>query len=346
MIKRPKSLDFDALMLIAEGHAAFQLLWAGTQLKVFDALAESPGSTLDEVATEIGIDLQPARVLLVGLASIGLVKVASGRFTLPELARRHLVTDAEESIIPILGWQHHIVYKGLIDFVDALRENRNVGLERFPGPGNTLYERLTGDVVLETVFQDAMSSLSRQANQRLIEMLDLSGLSHIMDVGGGDGTNAIALVENNPGLKATVFDSASVCGIATANISRRGLSDRIDTLVGNLFDTPYPAGLDAIIYCHMFTIYSPEKNRRILKKTADALPIGGKVIIFNMMGNDDDDGPISTALGSPYFQAIATGEGMLYSWRDYETWLRDAGFKGFERIENLPMDHGAFVATK
>ena len=346
MTKRPKKIDFDTLMLITEGHAAFQLLWAGTQLGVFDLLADRPGSTLHEVATGIGIDVQPARILLTGLASVGLVDAVSGSYTLPDLVRTHLVTDSEQSIVPILGWQHHIVYKGLVDFVDSLRENRNVGLRHFPGQGETLYQRLTNDTFLEKVFQDAMSNLSKQANRRLVEVLDLGGISHIMDVGGGDGTNAIALVERNPGLKATVFDSASVCEIARSNITAHGLAERIGTCIGNLFDTPYPDGLDAIIYCHMFTIYSPEKNRQILQKTADALPAGGKVIIFNMMGNDEDDGPVSTALGSPYFQAIATGEGMLYSWQDYENWLRDAGFSAFERIEGLPMDHGVFVATK
>jgi len=346
MTKHPKPLDFDTLMLITEGHAAFQLLWAGTQLSVFDLLAERPDCTLGEVAAGIGIEEQPTRVLLTGLASVGLVSVSSGRYSLPELVRTHLVTDSEKSIVPILGWQHHIVYKGLVDFVDSLRENRNTGLQHFPGQGETLYQRLTNDAFLEKVFQDAMSSLSKQANKRLVEVLDLGGTSHIMDVGGGDGTNAIALVEHNPGLKATVFDSSSVCKIAKSNIAAHGLDNRIDTCAGNLFDTPYPEGLDAIIYCHMFTIYSPEKNQLILQKTADALPAGGKAIIFNMMGNDEDDGPVSTALGSPYFQAIAAGEGMLYSWQDYETWLREAGFSGFERIENLPMDHGVFIATK
>ena len=65
-----------------------------------------------------------------------------------------------------------------------------------------------------------------------------------------------------------------------------------------------------------------------------------------MMGNDDDSGPLSTALGSPYFLAIATGEGMLHSWKDYETILREAGFGHVQRIEKLPLNHGLIVGTK
>jgi cyclopropane fatty-acyl-phospholipid synthase-like methyltransferase len=167
-----------------------------------------------------------------------------------------------------------------------------------------------------------------------------------MDVGGGNATNAIAFARKYPHLKVTVFDSPSICRIAEENIANAGLQDRIDTHPGDLFTTPYPQGVEAILYAHMFTIWSPDKNRQILKKTFDALPEGGSVLIFNMMGNDDDTGPVSTALGSPYFLAIATGEGMLYAWSDYEAWIKDTGFSDSKRVDGLPLDHGIFVGIK
>ena len=93
------------------------------------------------------------------------------------------------------------------------------------------------------------------------------------------------------------------------------------------------------------TIWSPQTNLALLRRTYDALPVDGKVIVFNMMGNDDDTGPLSTALGSPYFQAIATGDGMLYSWADYEAWMSEAGFK-VERYDKMPLSHGILIGTK
>jgi hypothetical protein len=50
-------------------------------------------------------------------------------------------------------------------------------------------------------------------------------------------------------------------------------------------------------------------------------------------------------MGSPYFLTMATGEGMLYSWDEYEAWLREAGFRSVRRIR-MPMDHGLLIATK
>ena len=65
-----------------------------------------------------------------------------------------------------------------------------------------------------------------------------------------------------------------------------------------------------------------------------------------MMSYDDYSGPLSTALGSPYFLAIATGEGMLHTWKDYERAMHEAGFSRTERVDTLPLSHGLLAAFK
>lgn len=340
-------LDWDRLVLIAGGHTAFQLLWAGVQLGLFDRLSTQPEQTLEELAEALGLQTQPARILLIGLTALGIVKLADGRYRNAALTEDRLVTGKPGCVAPILGWQAHIVYPGMMDFVASLKESRNVGLGRFPGSEPTLYERLTHDKQLERVFQDSMSGLSRQANQFLPKAMDFSRFRHVVDAGGGDGTNAMAIARAYPGVRASVFDSASVCEHARQNIAREGMADRVGTWEGDFFDTPFPPDTDCVVYCHILTIWSMEKNRVLLKRTYDALPEGGAVVIFNMMGGDDDSGPLSTALGSPYFLAIATGEGMLHPWKDYEAALRYAGFRQTVRLDQgLPLDHGILVGIK
>jgi cyclopropane fatty-acyl-phospholipid synthase-like methyltransferase len=169
----------------------------------------------------------------------------------------------------------------------------------------------------------------------------------VVDAGGGDGTNALAIADRYPTVKACVFDSASVCEYAQQNIQQAGMSDRVFTWPGNFFHDRFPPDTDCVVYCHILTIWSMDNNRLLLKRAFDALPAGGAVVIFNMMGADDDSGPLSAALGSPYFLAIATGEGMLHSWKDYEAALRDTGFKQTIRLDQgLPLDHGILVGIK
>jgi tRNA A58 N-methylase Trm61 len=190
-----------------------------------------------------------------------------------------------------------------------------------------------------------MSSLSQSANALLIEKIDLRGLNHLVDAGGGDGTNAIALARANSHLRVTIFDAPSVCDIALGNIRAASLQDRVNTHPGNFFVDAFPTGIDAILFAHMLTIWSPEKDTEALRRAHAALPKGGQVIIFNMMGWDDETGPLTTALGSPYFLSIATGEGMLYSWKEYEAFLADAGFTQTHRVE-LAKDHGLLIGVK
>jgi len=340
------SLTADELMTVMQGHVAFQLLWAGHKLDLFSLLSRKPGSTQAQIAKKLGLAERPARILLVGLTALRIITKTGEGYANARVTEKWLVPDRPRSFANVLGWQAEIVYPGLIDFVESLKKNKNLGLARFPGPGNQLYDRLTTNPKLEKVFQDSMSALSNQSNVEILDKLPLKSSSHLIDMGGGMGTNAMAFARKFPHLRVSIFDHPTVCARAKKNIKAAGLSDRISTWPGNLFDDPLPDDVDAIIFCHMFTIWSPEKAMELLRKAYKALPKGGKLLIFNMMGNDDDTGPISTALGSPYFLAIATGEGMLYSWKDHETRIRKAGFKRMERISDLPLDHGLLVATK
>lgn len=340
----PNQFDLSKLILIAGGHSAFQLLWAGIKLSLFTLLSDRPGLTLTEIAKQIGIKEYPLRVLLIGLTALGVINKEKDQFFNAELTEKMLVKGKPGYFGPILGWQAHIVYPGMMDFLESLKQGTNVGLRNFPGNGSTLYERLVDNPDLEHIFQESMSALSSLANNYIVEAYDFSRFSHIVDAGGGDGTNAITLARRYPNLQVTIYDSESVCQIAQNNIKNEGLADRVRTYAGDFRKDSFPDNVDAIMFCHIFTIWSMEYNLKLLKKCRESLLPGGAVIIFNMMGNDDDTGPLSTALGSPYFLAIATGEGMLHSWKDYEKGCNDAGFKHVTRIENIPLNHGMLIA--
>ncbi|PTR15596.1 MULTISPECIES: methyltransferase [unclassified Nitrosospira] len=347
MSKVPTEIDEEGLILLSAGHTAFQLLWAGIELDLYDKLSIRPAQTLDELAQSLKLALQPARILLIGLTALGIIRLENERYYNAQLTEERMVKGKPGYAGTILGWQAHIVYPGMMDFVRSLKESRNVGLTRFSGTESNLYGRLTHDKTLEKVFQDAMSGLSRLANQFLPKAMDFSPYKLVVDAGGGDGTNALAIAQHHSMVKTCVFDSASVCEYAKHNIQQAGMTDRVSTHPGNFFHDPFPSGTDCIVYCHILTIWSMDRNRILLKRTFDALPETGAVVIFNMMGGDDDRGPLSTALGSPYFLAIATGEGMLHPWKDYEAALEDAGFQRVVRLDQgLPVNHGILVGFK
>jgi SAM-dependent methyltransferase len=334
------------MCLVMGGHIYFQTLSAAVQLDLFTQLARKGPLSREAIAAVLGIAEKPARILLLGCSALGLVRRhRDGRYGNTRLADVLLNSDHPRNFLAVIRWQHFINYRAMFHFGEAIRENRNVGLEEISGQGQTLYERLSANPELEKIFQDAMQAISVQANHLLVESVDFSRFSHVLDVGGGNATNIINLASRNPGLRASVFDWPSVCAIAADNIRIAGLEDRLNAVCGNCFSDPFPAGTDCILFCHFMTIWSDVKNRFLLRKAYEALPPGGVSIIFNMMQDDTETGPLSAAMGSPYFLTLATGEGMLYTWSEYESWMREAGFRKIV-VQKLIRDHGVIVGIK
>jgi ubiquinone/menaquinone biosynthesis C-methylase UbiE len=335
----------ERLYLVFGGHIFFQTLRTAVKLGLFSLLAKEGRLTRRQIAERLGIEEQPARIVLLGCTAVGLLRKHGQTYSNSYLANRLLVQGKRGNITSYVELEHLAMYKAMPWMYDAVCENRNVGLREFRGDEPTVYQRLAHYPEVELIFQDAMQELSVQANADLARFVDFSQIKHVVDVGGGDGTNAIELARHWPHLRATVFDSLSVCNIARQNIDASGLANRVDAVPGDCFADPYPADADCLLFAHFFTIWSEKKDRWILKKCFDSLPSGGRVIVFNMMQRDDETGPLSAAIGSPYFLTLATGEGMLYTWNEYENWMCEAGFTNVQR-EVLLRDHGAIIGTK
>jgi hypothetical protein len=327
------------------GHIFFETLRAAVKYDLFTLLDEHGSLSRDQIAKQLGIQEQPARILLLGLTVGGLIKKRGRLYRNSRLAKQLLTRGSSRRVLSYVELEHAVMYKPMHRLYDAIKQYRNVGLEEFPGTEPTLYERLAHQPELEVIFQEAMQELSVQSNQDLARYVDFSQVNHVIDVGGGDGTNAIALASRWPHIRVTVFDSPSVCQIAERNIGDKGLGHRIGTHAGNCFDDAFPKNADCFLFAHFFTIWSREKDQLLLKKSFDALPHDGRVLLYNMMQNDDEDGPWAAAIGSPYFLTVATGEGMLYTWSEYEAWMRAAGFTDVRRFK-LPRHHGAISSRK
>ena len=337
--------QIERLYFVFGGHIFFQTLRTAVQLDLFTLLAREGPLTRQQIAARLHIDEQPARIVVLGLTVTGLLRKRGAHYSNSHLAGTLFVKDSPRKITAYVELQHRAMYKGLYWMLESVREYRNVGIKEFPGDEPTLYQRLAHDPDVEKIFQDAMQELSVQSNADMARFVDLKDVKHLVDVGGGDGTNIIAMARRWPHLRATVFDSPTVCEIARKNIAAAGLGDRLDAVPGDCFVDPFPKDADGLMFAHFFTIWGEKKDRELLAKCYAALPSHGKVIIFNMMQRDDETGPLSAAVGSPYFLSLATGLGMLYSWHEYETWMREAGFRGVQR-HRLLRDHGLIVGTK
>ena len=178
------------------GHIYFQTLSAAVQLDLFTLLNKQPGLTREEISARLGIQEKPARILLLGCTTLGLLRKTGSTYANSRLSDPLLVRGAPGNIVAVVEWQHFINYHAMYHLCDSIKANTNVGLSEFDGDEPTLYERLAHHPELERVFQDAMQGISIQANSMLARYVDLSHVRRLVDVGGGNGTNAMALARN------------------------------------------------------------------------------------------------------------------------------------------------------
>ena len=84
----------------------------------------------------------------------------------------------------------------------------------------------------------------RAANQarELAEGLDLAGVGRVLDVGGGSGAFAMALVRAGEGIAATVLDLPQIIPLTREYLAAEGLEDRVRSGRGIISRTIWDPG--------------------------------------------------------------------------------------------------------
>lgn len=331
---------------VMNGYIYSQTLVSACDLDLFTYLSAHPGATQEELAQSLGLSSHCTRILMLACSAVGMVSRDSGGagYRNSEIAEKVLVSGSPYSMLPFIQFNHRVQERCSRHLTKSLKENRNAGLDEFPGSGATLYERLAEYPDLENLFHDAMGAYTR-LSPKMVHLAEFSTVQHLLDVGGGDGSNAMALCERFPELKVTILEKPTVARITRDRIAKAGLDDRLSCIEADMFLDAWPAGCDAILFSHLVEIFSPERIRVLYKKAFETLPRAGQLFVWTIMANDSETGALQAAKSSIYFLCAASGEGMAYPARQHEESLRWAGFSAVNRY-GPEVDHGALVALK
>lgn len=112
--------------------------------------------------------------------------------------------------------------------------------------------------------------------QRVAPFADGNTPLRLLDVGGGPGWVAIALAQAHAGLHGCVFDWPETVAVAAANIAHAQLSDRLETLGGDLDSDDIGRGYD-LIWCSSVLHFVPDMAAALRKMQA-ALKPGGVLV--------------------------------------------------------------------
>lgn len=333
---------------IMNAYALSEALYTATDLDLFGILERRGPLLLEEVAEAAEIQINAARVLLLGICATQLVvrDPDTKRYRNSEAASELLVDGAKNNLRSYVQFSAKIQRVGMLSLTDSVRGGRNVGLELFPGAGATLYERLRGTGESENLFQDALSAYSEYLLDECLQVAEFYDVRKFLDVGGGNGTTAVRLCEAIPGLDVTVLETPSVCGIGREKIAACGLSDRIRFCEGDAFEDAWPIGHDGIFMGHFPEIFAPDQVLRLYEKAFENLEPGGMLFLWVAVTDDNETGGQQAAKTSMYFLSTASVGGITYPIADHVALLQDVGFavKNVYRIDEL--EHACIVATR
>lgn len=308
-----QAVSLEPLLRMITGFWVTKAVTVATDLELF-TLVSSKGMVLSEIAKALDIKQRPAKMLLNACVALGLLRKEKGLYKNTFLAQAYLVKGKPHYI----GGLIHMLGNGLYQNWGELKEitirNRPVATE---------IER-PRDI---RGFIEAMHGLGMVQAEKLVNLIDFSGVKTLLDMGGGSGAYSLVLAKQYPHLKAVVYDFPEVCDIAQGFIRKFKLKSRVSVNPGNLLVDNVPQKFDAVILSQVLHEHSPRDCLLILRKAYQVLNRGGKLIVNESLLNDEETGPVLPALFS-LNMLVHTHQGSSYSGKRIKGWLQKIGFKG------------------
>jgi ubiquinone/menaquinone biosynthesis C-methylase UbiE len=313
--------QIDAVNAISTAFVRSQVLFTANALEVF-SLLEAPASAAD-VARERDLDPRGARMLLDGLVALDLVTKAAGRYVNAPAASECLVPGKPTYQGHIIRHQSH-GWEMWGRMPESIREGRAVD----EGPRERSPEELRAFIL-------GMSDIGRHSAADMLEALDLSPYRHMLDLGGGPATYAIAFLKANPQMRATVFDLPEVCDIAREQVALAKMNARFEYVCGDFVTDPIGKGYDLILVSNIIHSLGQEKNLALMIRCYEALEAGGLLIVKDFLTDPDRSGPPFSLLFA-LRMLLATGEGDTYTAEEVAAWTRAAGFEAGKLLDLTP----------
>ncbi len=318
----PPPGDPTTIFELYRGAMATELLVAATHHLAVFARVRSPLAWPDLLAA---LDLQEraATVLVTALRAMGLLtRGADGRIGPTALAREFLDPASGFSVAGYLGMQADS--PGVVALARKLRADKPIGAQgdvsQFifrEGVGGSMEQAVSARALTL-----ALAGRARVVAPILAQRLGFDRTRTLIDVGGGTGLYAIACLQRHPELRAVVWDRPEVLKVAAEHAVRYGVADRLECRPGDMFVDPVPAG-DVVLLSNILHDWDVAECRRIVARCAAALTPRGRLVIHDVLLDDDLGGPLPIALYSA--QLFAVTEGRAYSAGEYSGWLREAG---------------------
>ena len=329
LTRRIVRTEGEALFDLVAGFCHSQVLQALIAFNIPTRLMDGPARA-DALARQTAVPDDRMLVLLRAGAALGLLKQKRGD--------RFALTRRGAALVGVPGLQqmimhHDVLYRDLSDPVAFFRGETQPELAGF------WPYVFGGDVEPQdaATYSDLMAQSQLLVADDTLDAVNLSGVSRLMDVGGGTGAFLAQLGARHAGPDLTLFDLPAVVPQAEARFAAAGVSARTTIAPGSFRTDTLPDGADAISLIRVLYDHTDATVAALLAKCFAALPVGGRLIISEPMRG----GAKPERAGDAYFAlyTLAMGTGKARSAQEGAALCQQAGFSDIQ----MPKPRRPFV---
>ena len=293
-------------------------LKAAVALDLFSVIAMGD-NTSAAIARRVDAAERGIRILCDFLTVNGHLEKSGGRYLLTPASAMFLDRASPAciaSVVDFLAAPVH-VRRFLDDPVAYVRNGGSLGAES-TAPDDATWVTFAKSMVpfIAPVAQDVAAAITREAKAP----------RKILDIAAGHGLFGIALAQKAPDAKIVALDAAPVLAVAREKAGKAGLGTRFSTIEGDAFEVDWGRDYDVVLFPNFLHHFDGPTNESLLRRARSALAPRGRVVVVEMVPNDDRVTPPFPATFA-FMMLGGTPRGDAYTLREYESMARAAGFE-------------------
>lgn len=309
------------------------------KLEIADLLKDSPKDA-QALARSTKINPQILYRLMRGLAWCGLVvHLTDDRFSLTPLGE-FLQTKSPYSLHenalsmgeidwPVWGNLLNVIKTGEPGFEHAF--------------GMEVFDYFAQNEAAGSRFDRLMGKVSAAVANGIITAYDFSSVKTFVDIGGGNGTLASAILQANPHLRGIIFDLPDVIERTIPYLMTTKTADRCEAVGGDFFSS-VPTGGDTYIMKWIMHDWPDDRCIEILKNCYEAMANGAKLLVVDMVMPEQATPSSPAAMWDLHMMVMLNG--IERTEAEFRNLFSSAGFKltqiiptesGMSIIEGVPV---------
>ncbi|HEX5483218.1 MAG TPA: class I SAM-dependent methyltransferase [Terriglobia bacterium] len=323
---KPEEPALRAVMEMQFSMAASRVLASAVQLGIFSQIAAGH-TTAAEIAKAAEASERGMQMLLDALTGFRLLNKDGGRYALTAVTAQFLVRESPQYAGAMLeGGGAHEMWNAWGHLTEAIRSGK---------PERETHVKEAAEEFFPNLVR-SLHVMHSEPAKRLAAAL-AAGTTHkalrVVDVACGSGVWGMGIAAADRQARVTAQDFPKVLDLTREYLKRGGMEAQYDFLPGDLNEVDYGENrFDVALLGNICHGMGEQVSRALFARLSRALSPGGRIVILDMIPNDDRTGPVFPLIFA-LNMLLLTENGGTYTVSQYRNWLGNAGFQRVETAD-------------